>query len=63
MQWWGALTQQFTELATKAMQDSSAIASRNLASAASAAASQAPSKPARQSAAAKTGAKAPRKRG
>ena len=25
MQWWGALTQQFTELATKAMQDSSAL--------------------------------------
>jgi hypothetical protein len=33
MQWWGALTQQFTDLATKAMQDSSAIAARNLAAA------------------------------
>jgi hypothetical protein len=31
MQWWGALTQQFTELATKAVQDSSALATRNLA--------------------------------
>jgi hypothetical protein len=36
MQWWGALTQQFTELATKAMHDSSAIAARNLAAAAKA---------------------------
>ena len=33
MQWWGALTQQFTEIATKAMQDGSAIAARNLAAA------------------------------
>ena len=33
MQWWGALTQQFTEIATKAMQDSQAIAARNLAAA------------------------------
>ncbi len=31
MQWWGALTRQFTDIATKAMQDSSAIAARNLA--------------------------------
>jgi hypothetical protein len=31
MQWWGALTQQFTELATKAMQDSSVLGARNLA--------------------------------
>jgi len=53
MQWWGALTQQFTELATKAMQDSSALASRNLAAAAPAAAA-----PAKKAAAAK----APRKR-
>jgi len=37
MQWWGALTQQFTELATKAMQDGGAIAARNLAAAAEAA--------------------------
>lgn len=33
MQWWGALTKQFTELATKAVQDSSALATRNLATA------------------------------
>jgi hypothetical protein len=33
MQWWGALTQQFTELATKAMQDSGALATRDLATA------------------------------
>jgi hypothetical protein len=33
MQWWGALTQQFTEIATKAMQDSSALTARNLAAA------------------------------
>jgi hypothetical protein len=56
MQWWGALTQQFTELATKAMQDSSAIASRNLAKAAPAPA------PAKKTAPAKAAAKAPRKR-
>ena len=41
MQWWGALTQQFTDLATKAMQDSSAIAARNLAAAAQPAAAAA----------------------
>jgi len=33
MQWWGALTQQFAELATKAMHDTSALAARNLPSA------------------------------
>jgi hypothetical protein len=60
VQWWGALTQQFTELATKAMQDSSAIASRNLATAAAAKASPAPAK---KAAPAKASAKAPRKRG
>jgi pyruvate/2-oxoglutarate dehydrogenase complex dihydrolipoamide acyltransferase (E2) component len=59
MQWWGALTQQFTELATKAMQDSSAIASRNLAAAAAA---KAPAAPARKAAPAKASAKATRKR-
>ena len=32
MQWWGALTQQFTELASKAMQDSNTDVTRNLAS-------------------------------
>jgi hypothetical protein len=57
MQWWGALTQQFTELATKAMQDSSALASRNLAKTA-----QAPAAPAKKAAPAKAAAKATRKR-
>jgi hypothetical protein len=33
LQWWGALTQQFTELATNAMKDSSADAARQLAGA------------------------------
>ena len=33
MQWWGALTQQFTELATKAMRDGGADMARNLAGA------------------------------
>ena len=33
MQWWGALTQQFTELATKAMRDSGADVARNMAGA------------------------------
>jgi hypothetical protein len=59
MQWWGALTQQFTELATKAMQDSSAIASRNLAAAAAA---KTPAVPAKKSAPAKSAAKPARKR-
>jgi hypothetical protein len=59
MQWWGALTQQFTEIATKAMQDSSAIAARNLA----ASAAKAPAAPAtKKEAPAKTAARAPRKR-
>jgi hypothetical protein len=57
MQWWGALTQQFTELATKAMQDGSALASRNLAKTA-----QAPAAPAKKAAPAKAAAKATRKR-
>jgi hypothetical protein len=61
MQWWGALTQQFTELAAKAMQDSSAIASRNLAAAAASQASPAPA-PAAKKAPAKATAKTPRKR-
>ena len=56
MQWWGALTTQFTELATKAMQDGSALASRNLATAAK------PPAPAKKAAPAKAAAKAPRKR-
>jgi hypothetical protein len=33
LQWWGALTQQFTELATKAMQDNNVLGARNLAAA------------------------------
>jgi hypothetical protein len=59
MQWWGALTQQFTELASKAMHDSSAIASRNLAAAAAAKPATAPAK---KAAPAQASAKAPRKR-
>jgi hypothetical protein len=35
MQWWGALTQQFTDIATKAMQEGGSLASRNLAAATS----------------------------
>ena len=59
MQWWGALTRQFTDLATKAMQDSSAIAARRLAAAPDAAdpAQDKPGKPA-----AKTAPKPARKR-
>jgi len=34
MQWWGALTQQFSEIAAKAMKDSAGDAARNLAGAA-----------------------------
>jgi hypothetical protein len=33
MQWWGALTQQFTQLAVQAMKDGSADAAKNLAGA------------------------------
>lgn len=57
VQWWGALTQQFTELATKAMHDSSAIASRNLAAAAKPTVA-----PAKKSPAVKAAAKTARKR-
>jgi hypothetical protein len=53
MQWWGALTQQFTELAAKAMHDSSAIASRNLAATAAAQAPAAKPTAARKAAPAK----------
>jgi pyruvate/2-oxoglutarate dehydrogenase complex dihydrolipoamide acyltransferase (E2) component len=59
MQWWGALTQQFTEIATKAMHDSSAIASRNLAAAAAA---KTPAAPAKKAAPAKAAARPARKR-
>ena len=67
MQWWGALTQQFTELATKAMHDSGAIAARNLAAAAKAAPAArggkaAPKPEARRAPAKKAAAKAARKR-
>ena len=34
MQWWGALTKQFTELATTAMKDNGADAARQMAGAA-----------------------------
>jgi hypothetical protein len=62
MQWWGALTQQFTQLATQAVQDGGAIAARNLA-AAQAAAKPADKTPAAKKAApAKAPAKAARKR-
>lgn len=57
MQWWGALTQQFTEIAAKAMQDGQAIAARNLAAAPPAAAKAPPAKKA-----AKPAAKPARKR-
>jgi hypothetical protein len=33
MQWWGALTKQFTELAASAMKDSAADAAKNIAGA------------------------------
>jgi hypothetical protein len=60
MQWWGALTQQFTELATKAVQDSGAMAARKLAATQAAAGAAATKK----AAPAKTAsAKAARKRG
>jgi hypothetical protein len=68
MQWWGALTQQFTELATKAMQDGGALAARNLAAAAETAPAVSPkAKPApkpatRRATAKKPAAKASRKR-
>jgi hypothetical protein len=64
MQWWGALTQQFTEIAAKAMHDSSAIASRNLAATAAArdAAQPPPKAAAAKTAPPKAAAKAPRKR-
>lgn len=53
MQWWGALTQQFSDLATRAMNESSALAARTLGAAAPAAETPKP--------AAKAGAKAPAK--
>lgn len=46
MQWWGALTRQFTEIATKAMQEGASDAARNFAGAMSA---RAPSTPAASS--------------
>ena len=52
LQWWGALTQQFTEIATKAVADSAADAAKNLAGAAAkqaaSAASSTPKKAAAQ---------------
>jgi len=69
MLWWGALTQQFTELATKAMQDSRAAATHTLAAAKAAGGASAPQTPAAKSkvvpaktASAKPSAKPARKR-
>ncbi|MGL6109974.1 MAG: PhaM family polyhydroxyalkanoate granule multifunctional regulatory protein [Rubrivivax sp.] len=60
MQWWGALTKQFTELATKAVQDGGALAGRSLAAAKVGAGTA----PAKKAAPARTArAKAARKRG
>ena len=53
MQWWGALTQQFTEIASKAVKDSSTEAARQL-SAAAAQAKPASPPPAKKKAAAKS---------
>ena len=64
-QWWGALTQQFTQLATKAMQDSREIAERQFAAAADSAKPEAEPKSAAPSTAepaAKPTAKAANKR-
>ncbi len=67
MKWWGALTQQFTELAANALKDSAANAVASAASAASAtttprAAAASKSPPARKARAATAAAAAPRKR-
>ena len=58
MQWWGALTQQFGELAAKAMQDGRELAERQLAAAPSAAAPAPAPAPARKAAASQPAAKA-----
>ena len=60
MQWWGALTQQFGELAAKAMQDGRELAERQLA-AAPAAAAAAPTPTAKAAATPPAAAKAARK--
>ena len=65
MQWWGALTKQFTELATAAMKDGAAGAAKNLASAVqkvAAATEPAPPRKAAARPAAKARKSAPRKR-
>ncbi len=67
MVWWGALTQQFTELATKAMHDGSALAARNLAAvadnkAAAASVKAAPKAAGKKAAAKKAAAKPARRR-
>ncbi len=67
MVWWGALTQQFTELATKAMHDGSALAARNLAAvadkkAATASVKAEPEAAGKKAAAKKAAAKPARKR-
>ncbi len=68
MQWWGALTQQFTDIATQAVKDSRADAARHLAAtppaAAPARSAAAPTRPAKKAprAAARAAKAAPRKR-
>lgn len=54
MQWWSALTQQFTELATKAMHDTGELAARNLAAADSAKTNEAATPAAKKSAVRRT---------
>jgi hypothetical protein len=62
LQWWSALTQQFTEIATKAVQDSGADAARHLAAAKPAAKAKPETKPAPAKAAKPSRAGAARKR-
>jgi hypothetical protein len=62
MQWWGALTKQFTELATSAMKESAAGAAKGLAGVSAAAAAPPQTAP-RRAAAPKKSAPAARKRG
>lgn len=54
MQWWGALTQQFTELAAKTLKESAADAARGMAAAKAPAAGAAPAPAGRKTAGAKT---------
>jgi hypothetical protein len=54
MQWWGALTQQFTELAAKTLKEGAADAARSMAAAKAPAAGAAPAHAGRKTAGAKT---------